>query len=93
MVIMMMTRRDGDGIARGCGYSYIDSMTIRRRIAVTILVALASGCPRSPAAPPVPVPKAGTVGTPQEPVPPPVERPIPPDRQGDVPEIPPPVKP
>ena len=69
-------------------------MTIRRRIAVTILVALASGCPKSPpAAPPVPVPKAGTVGTPQERVPPPVERPIPPDRQGDVPEVPPPMKP
>jgi hypothetical protein len=68
-------------------------MTIRRRIAVTVFVALASGCPERAAPPPVPAPKAGTVGTPQERVPPPVERPIPPARQGDVPEIPPPVKP
>ena len=69
-------------------------MTIRRRIAVTVFIALASGCPEERGAPPpVPAPKAGTVGTPQERVPPPVERPIPPARQGDVPEIPPPVKP
>ena len=88
-----MTWRDGDGIARRCGPSYMDSMTIRRRIVLTLLVAVASGCPKAPPPLPPPVPKAGTAGTPQESVPPPVERPIPPERQGDVPEVPPPVKP
>ena len=68
-------------------------MTIRARIAITIMLAIVSGCPRPVTPPPVPLPKAGTVGTPQEPVPPPVERPIPPGREGDVPEVPPPVKP
>jgi len=67
-------------------------MTSRRRIAVTMLAgaALASGCPTSlPVLPPLP--PAVNEGTTEQP--PEVERPTPPEQDGDVPEVPPPVKP
>ena len=64
------------------------------RLAIALLV-LAAGCPRpTPVVPPIPPapPRTPSAETAQ-PVPPPVERPIPPARQGDVPEVPPPIKP
>jgi hypothetical protein len=56
------------------------------------LVTLGASCPKPP---PVPPPRPGVIppGGAAEPVPPPIERPIPPGKQGDVPEVPPPVKP
>jgi len=70
-------------------------MSAARLVAVLVAVAmvLAGGCP-TPPAPVQPVaPGADTARPSAEPVPPPVERPIPPERQGDVPEVPPPIKP
>ena len=62
-----------------------------RRFVGLALLALLCSCPKPPPAVP-PSPKAKGV-EPAQPVPPPVERPIPPERQGDVPEVPPPIKP
>ena len=63
-----------------------------RRLALAVVL-FAAACPKPPPVP-EPAPENRPRGAaPEETVPAPVERPIPPGRQGDVPEVPPPVKP
>jgi len=62
--------------------------TAFRWMCLGVMVVLASACPKMPP-PNVPRTEART----PEGVPPPIERPEPPGKQGDVPEVPPAVKP